>query len=42
MMSAGVNSSLVPQSSLAVLPVETSGASKRNGRRSENFAYQYL
>jgi hypothetical protein len=39
---AGENSWLVHQSSLAVLPAETSGASKRNGRRSENFAYQYL
>jgi len=28
--------------SLAVLPAETSGASRRNWRRSENFAYQYL
>jgi hypothetical protein len=42
MMSAGDNSWLVFQSSLAVLPAETSGASRRNGRRSENFAYQYL
>jgi hypothetical protein len=41
-LSAGDNSWLVNQSSLAVLPVETSGASRRNGRRSENFAYQYL
>jgi hypothetical protein len=30
------------QSSQAVLPAETSGEIKRNGRRSENFAYQYL
>jgi hypothetical protein len=42
MMPAGNNSWLVHQSYLAVLPVETSGASRRNGRRSENFAYQYL
>jgi hypothetical protein len=27
---------------VAVLPAETSGKSRRNGRRSENFAYQYL
>jgi hypothetical protein len=39
---AGDNFWLVRQSSLTVLPVETSGASRRNGRRSENFAYQYL
>jgi hypothetical protein len=42
MMPAGVNSWLVHQSSLAVLPAETSGAIRRNERRSENFAYQYL
>jgi hypothetical protein len=36
------NSWLVHQSSLAVLPAETSGASTRNGRRSDTFAYQYL
>jgi hypothetical protein len=36
------NSQLANQSSLTVLPAETSGASRRNGRRSENFAYQYL
>jgi hypothetical protein len=41
-MLAGDNTLLVHQSSLAVLPAETSGASRRNGRRSENFAYQYL
>jgi hypothetical protein len=41
MMPAGDNSWLVHQSSLAVLPAETSGESRRNGRRSENFAYQY-
>jgi hypothetical protein len=41
MMPAGDNSWLVHQSSLAVLPAETSGASRMNGRRSENFAYQY-
>jgi hypothetical protein len=33
---------LVHQSSLAVLQAETYWASRRNGRRSENFAYQYL
>jgi hypothetical protein len=38
-MPAGDNSRLVYQSSLAVLPAETSGASRRNGRRNENFAY---
>jgi hypothetical protein len=42
MMSAADNSWLVHQSSLAVLPAETSGASRGNGRKSENFAYQYL
>jgi hypothetical protein len=42
MMSAGDNSWPVHQSSLVVLPAETSGESRRNGRRSENFAYQYL
>jgi hypothetical protein len=42
MMPAGYNSWLVNLSSLAVLPAETSGESRRNGRRSENFAYQYL
>jgi hypothetical protein len=42
MMPAGDNSWLVHQSSLAVLPAETSGASRRNGQSSENFAYQYL
>jgi hypothetical protein len=36
------NSWLVHQSFLAVLPAEISGARRRNGRRSENFAYQYL
>jgi hypothetical protein len=40
-MPAGDNSRLVHQSSLAVLPAETSGASRRN-RWSENFVYQYL
>jgi hypothetical protein len=39
MMPAGDNSWLVYQSSLAVLPAETSRASRRNGRRNENFAY---
>jgi hypothetical protein len=42
MMGAVDNSELVCQSSLAVLPAETSEASRRNGQRSENFAYQYL
>jgi hypothetical protein len=41
-MPAGNNSWLFHQSSLAVLPAHTSGASRRNGQRSENFAYQYL
>jgi hypothetical protein len=41
-MPVGDNSWLIHQSSLAVLPAETSGESRRNGRRSENFAYQYL
>jgi hypothetical protein len=36
------NSLLVHQSSLAVLPAETSGASRRNRRRSDNFACHYL
>jgi hypothetical protein len=39
MMQAEDNFWLVYQSSLAVLPAETSGPSRRNGRRSENFAY---
>jgi hypothetical protein len=38
MMPSGDNSWLVHQNSLAVLPAETSGESRRNGRRSENFA----
>jgi hypothetical protein len=42
MMLAEENSSAVHQSSLAVLSAETSRASRRNGRRSENFAYQFL
>jgi hypothetical protein len=42
MMPAGNNSRLVHQSSLAVLPAETSGASRRNELRSENLVYQYL
>jgi hypothetical protein len=42
MMRAGNYSWLVHQSSLAVLPAETSGACRRNGRSSENFHYQYL
>jgi hypothetical protein len=40
-MPAGENSLLVHQSSLAILPAEEFGASRRNGR-SENFAYQYV
>jgi hypothetical protein len=39
MLPAGDNSWLVLQSSLALLPAETSGASKRNGRRNQNVAY---
>jgi hypothetical protein len=39
MVRAGNNSWLVYQSSLAVLLAETSGANRRNGRWSENFAY---
>jgi hypothetical protein len=39
MMPAGDNSWLVHQSSLAVLPADTCEASRRNGRRSENFVY---
>jgi hypothetical protein len=42
MMLDGDNSWFVHQSSLAVIPAETSGESRRNGRKSENFAYQYL
>jgi hypothetical protein len=42
MMPAGDNTSLVYQSYMAVLPAETSGASRSNTRRNENFAYQYL
>jgi hypothetical protein len=41
MIPAGDKSWLIHRSSLAVLPAETSGASRRNGR-SEDFAYQYL
>jgi hypothetical protein len=33
---------LVHQSSLAVIPAETSGARRRNWRMSKNFAYHYL
>jgi hypothetical protein len=40
-MPPGYNSFLAYQSSLAVLPEETSGESRRNGRRSDNSAYQY-
>jgi hypothetical protein len=42
MMPPGDNSWLVHQSSLAVLLAETPGASRRNRRKRENFAYQYL
>jgi hypothetical protein len=42
MMPAGDDSWLIHQSSLAVLPAETSGESRRNWQRNENFAYQYL
>jgi hypothetical protein len=42
MAPAGYKSWLVHQSSLAVLPADISGASRRNVQRSENFAYQYL
>jgi hypothetical protein len=42
MMPAGDNSWLVHQSSVAVLPAETSGGNRMNGRRNENFACQYL
>jgi hypothetical protein len=41
-MQAEDNFWLVHQSSLAVPPAETFGAGMRNGRRSENFAHQYL
>jgi hypothetical protein len=39
MMPAGDKSWLIHQSSLAVLPAQTSVASRRNGRRSEMFAF---
>jgi hypothetical protein len=42
MMPAGDNSWLVYQSSLVVLPADTSGESRRNGWRSEDFVCQYL
>jgi hypothetical protein len=42
MMLAGDNSWLDHQSSLAVLPAETSGESRRNERRNENFVYRYM
>jgi hypothetical protein len=42
MVPAGDNSWHVHHSSLAVLPAETSEASRRNGRKSDNFAYQYM
>jgi hypothetical protein len=41
-MPVGNKSWLVHQSSLTVLLAETSGASRRNGRRIENIACQYL
>jgi hypothetical protein len=41
MTPAGDNTWLVHQSSLVVLPAETSEANRRNERRSENSAYQY-
>jgi hypothetical protein len=42
MMPAEDNIWLVHQSSLAILPAQTSWTSRRNGRKSENFASQYL
>jgi hypothetical protein len=36
------NSWFVHQNSVALLPAETSGSSRRNGRRSDNCTYQYL
>jgi hypothetical protein len=42
MMPTGEVSWLVHHSSLSVLPAKISGASRRNGRRSENLAYQLL
>jgi hypothetical protein len=39
MMPAADNSWLVLQSSLAVLPAESSGETRRNGRRNENLVY---
>jgi hypothetical protein len=42
MMPAGDNSWLDHQSSLAVLPAETSGESRRNERRNENLVYRYM
>jgi hypothetical protein len=39
MMPSGDNSWLVDQSSLGVLPAETSGVSRRTGWRRENFVY---
>jgi hypothetical protein len=41
-MPAGDNSWLVHQSSLAVLTAEISGSRRRNGRRRENLASQYV
>jgi hypothetical protein len=42
MMLAGDNSWLVYQSSLAILPAEPSGASRRNGRRMRILHIQYI
>jgi hypothetical protein len=42
MLPAGANTWLVHQSSLAFIRAETHVASRRNGRRSENFACQYF
>jgi hypothetical protein len=41
-MPAADSSWLVHKSSLAVLPAYISEASRRNGRKSDNFSYQYL
>jgi hypothetical protein len=42
MMPAGDNSWLVHKSSLTLLPAKIYEESRKNGRMSENFAYQYL
>jgi hypothetical protein len=42
MMLVGDNSWIAHQSSVEVLQADTSGANRRNRRRSENFSYQYL